>query len=96
MAVYMDTDAVQKIADGFEKASDVLQTVSRVMEALMNTLRTTAFMGFVGGMAYERYLASLKPRIDYLAEYCEEIHRDLEEAIEHFINGDEEGASRFY
>lgn len=96
MAVYMDTEAVQGIADGFETAADVLQAVSRALQVAMDTLKATAFIGLVGGMAVERYLSVIKPQIDNMAEYCEEIHRDLESAIQHFENGDEEGASRFY
>lgn len=96
MAVYMDTDAVQSIADGFETASEILQTVSKALEIAMNTLRATAFIGLVGGLAVERYLSILKPQIDHAQDFCEEIHRDLETAIQNFINGDEEGASRFY
>jgi hypothetical protein len=74
MAVYMDTDAVQHIADGFETAADVLGAVNTALEAAMQLLRMTAFVGLVGGLALERYIAS----------------------IQNFINGDEEGASRFY
>lgn len=94
--VEMDTDRVQQIADGFETAANVLETVSKVLEAAIMTLKVTAFIGLVGGLAVERYLSAIKPQIDRLAEYCEEIHRDLETAIDKFQNGDEQGASRFY
>lgn len=94
--IYMDTDRVQQIADGFEMAADILEAVNKVLEAAMMTLRTTAFVGLVGGLAVERYIASIQPQVQHLAEYCEEIHRDLESAIEHYMNGDELGASRFH
>lgn len=96
MAVYMDTEAVGNISEGFGTAADVLQSVSKALEVAMQTLRATAFIGLVGGLAVERYLSAIKPQIDNLAEYCQEINGDLKAAIEHFENGDEEGASRFY
>lgn len=96
MAVLMDTDRVQMMATGFEAASTVLHTVASVLEAAMNLLKVTAFVGLVGGLALERYLAAIHPQIIDLAEYCTEIHDDLETAIQKFIAGDEEGASRFY
>lgn len=94
--VEMDTDAVQRIADGFEAASNVLQGVSKALEMAMNTLKMTAFIGLVGGLAVERYIAGIKPQIDRLAKYCDEVHKDLEVAIKKFVDGDEQGASRFY
>lgn len=96
MAVYMETDRVESIADGFERAADVLRMVSKALEAAMMLLKSTAFIGMVGGMAVERYIATIKPQIDDLADYCDEICGDLHTAVQLFINGDEEGASRFY
>lgn len=96
MAVFMDTVAVQEMADSFEQAAEFLEGVAKFLDGLIMILKTTAFMGFVGGMAYERYLSTLKPQIESLAEYCHEIHTDLEDAIQRYIAGDEEGASRFF
>ncbi len=94
--LFMDTERVQEIADGFETAAEVLEGVSNALEIAMMTLRTTAFMGFVGGMAVERYISTIQPHVEEMAVFCEEIHTDLEKAIQHYMNGDEEGASRFY
>lgn len=94
--VYMETDRVRDMAQAFCTFADVLRAVSKALEVLINTLRTTAFIGLVGGAAFERYLSIIKPKIDYLAEYCEELCHDLDQAVIHFENGDQEGASRFY
>ena len=94
--VFMDTDAVEKIADGFDTASQVLEGVSKALEVIMNTLRATAFIGLVGGLAVERYLSFLKPQVDNMAEYCAEINQDLKTAVRLYINGDKQGSSRFY
>lgn len=96
MAVEMDTDRVEEIAKDFSTMADVLWAVSKALEALMRILQTTAFIGLVGGYAVERYIAYIKPKIENLAQYCEEISSDLSFAVQAFINGDEEGASRFY
>lgn len=94
--VFMDTDRVQKIADGFDTASSALTAVSAALGIAMNTLRATAFIGLVGGIALERYIAAIKPQIDHMAEYCAEMHTDLEMAADSYIKGAQEGACRFF
>lgn len=96
MSVEMDTDKVQAMADGFEAASEILQGVSAALQGAMDLLKSTAFVGLVGGLAVERYLAFIKPKIDNLAAYCAEIHGDLEAAIQAYMRGDAEGATRFH
>jgi len=95
MDVYMEPDEVQKIAQGFGQAGDVLRAVSKALEAAMTLLKVTAFVGLVGGMALERFIAAIKPQVDSLAAYCDEINRDLNIAITNYRNGDFEGAGRF-
>ena len=47
--VEMDIPAVRNIAKKFDKMSDVLTNVSKTLQTLITTLKTTAFVGMVGG-----------------------------------------------
>ena len=47
--VYMDVPAVRQIAKNFGQIGEVLDNVAKVLEALVNILRGTAFIGMVGG-----------------------------------------------
>ena len=93
--VYMDIPAVQTMAQGFHNFSDLLRGISKVMEAAMTTLKATAFVGLVGGAAVERYLSIIKPRVDKLSTKCEEINRDLNDAIKAYRDGDRTGSQRY-
>lgn len=96
MEVFMETEEVEDLARRFSEIAEVLRVVAKVMETLMNIIRTNAFIGLVGGFIVERYLATLKPKIENMATYMDEISRDLKTAVKLYINGDKEGASRFY
>jgi hypothetical protein len=93
--VSMDYDVVQGIADGFGVAGDTLQGVSAALEAAINILRVTAFVGLVGGLALERYLSGIKPNVDKLAATCQEMQQDLIGAIVSLRDGDTSGSQRF-
>ena len=49
--IYMDTEAVQNIANGFRSCSDVLGTVSQGLEIAITALQLTAFTNIIGNMA---------------------------------------------
>lgn len=94
--VYMDVPAVQNIAKAFGTISEVLETVSKVLEALILTLKTTAFIGLVGGYAVAHFMEMIKPHIDELAEKCAELNKDVDASVTAYERGDALGATRFY
>ncbi len=94
--VYMDTDAVRGMAKNFENICEVLRTVSKVLEALSLLLKTTAFVGLVGGAIARMYIDTFKPRVDDLADNCEELGKDLNASVLAYERGDALGATRFY
>lgn len=94
--VYMDTDAVRGMAKNFENICEILRTVSKVLEALSMLLKTTAFVGRVGGAVVSMYIDRHKPRIDELADGCEELGKDLNASVLAYERGDALGATRFY
>lgn len=94
--VYMEVDAVRNMARLFESISQILKGVAMALQALMMVLKTTAFVGMVGGLAVERYIAQIKPQIDNLSQKCSELGNDLGASATAFENGDQAGSTRFY
>jgi hypothetical protein len=94
--VYMDIPAVRNVSKTFGRIGAVLRTVSKVLKALITTLKTTAFVGMVGGLALAQYLQTIKPQIDELAKKCTELSKDLTASIDAFERGDAQGATPFY
>jgi len=93
--VYMDVPQVQKMAESFGNFGEVLEAVSKVLEVTITVLRVTAFVGLVGGIAVERWLSQVKPRVDTMAKKMHELKGDLQGAINHYQTGDESGSARF-
>jgi hypothetical protein len=94
--VDMDVPAVRNISKNFGNISNVLKNVSKVLQTLITTLRTTAFVGNVGGLALAQYMEQIKPTIDTMAENCAELSKDLSASVDAFERGDAQGATRFF
>ena len=93
--VYMDVPQVQKMAESFGNFGEILEAVSKALQAVIMVLRVTAFVGMVGGIAVERWLSQIKPRVDRMAKKMHELKGDLQGAINHYQTGDESGSARF-
>ena len=94
--VYMDIPAVENIAKILGRVSDVLNAVNKVLEGLVLILKTTAFIGLVGGYAVIQFIESIKPYIKQMADKCEELDRDVGASVAAYERGDALGATRFY
>jgi hypothetical protein len=94
--IYMDVDAVRGIARSFGQMEDVLRVASRSMETAIATLKTTAFIGLVGGYAVAHFLDQIKPVVDQYAAKCDEMENDLNASATAYQNGDARGATRFF
>ena len=94
--VYMDVPVVRGIAKTFKEVGNVLDTVAKTMQYLMDLLKATAFIGNVGGGAVLHFLEIIKPHIDDMAKKCHELFSDLNKSVDAFERGDELGATRFY
>jgi hypothetical protein len=94
--VYMDVPAVRGIARNFGQMEQVLRAMSRSLETAVATLKTTAFIGLVGGYAVAAFLESVKPVIDRYADRCNEMNNDLDASATAYQNGDAQGATRFF
>jgi len=94
--VYMDVPAVRQMAKNFQAISEVLSTVNKVLEAMLMILKTTAFIGLVGGAAVAGYIEMIKPYVENWVQQTAEIGRDLNASVDAYERGDELGATRFY
>lgn len=93
--IKMDIAPVQQIAKTINTVGQVLKTVAKVLEVLSNTLKATAFIGLVGGMAVANYIDQQRPLIEKMAEKCIEITQDVNTAIKNFQNQDFSASGRF-
>lgn len=94
--VYMDIPAVRNMAKTFGNISEVLDAVNKVLEGLLMILRSTAFIGLVGGFAVMSFIEMVKPHIEQMAEKCQELMQDLNKSVDAYERGDALGATRFY
>ncbi len=94
--VYMNVPAVRDMAKNFGTISEVLSTVAKVLDVLTATLKSTAFIGLVGGYVVIQFMESIKPHIENMSEKCAELSKDLGASVDAFERGDEMGATRFY
>ena len=78
---FMDTDKVEGIANGLETISGVLKVVNSIMEGQMGLLKSTAFMGAVGGLAVERYLSLIQPEVERMMNKTKEMSDDARKSV---------------
>ena len=94
--VYMDVPAVRDMAKSFGNIGETLDAVNKVLEGLLTVLKTTAFIGLVGGYALIAFIEMIKPYIEQMAEKCRELMDDLNKSVDAYERGDALGATRFY
>lgn len=94
--VYMNLPAVRKMAKTFGNLGQVLTNVAKVLQTLSTLLKTTAFIGMVGGYAVAQVIDQYRPQIKQMADKCEELNKDLVAAAAAYERGDQEGATRFH
>ncbi|RME69680.1 MAG: hypothetical protein D6784_18020 [Chloroflexi bacterium] len=94
--VYMDIPAVRNMAKQFGNIGETLDAVNKVLEGLLTILKTTAFIGLVGGYALIGFIEMIKPYIEQMAEKCRELMDDLNKSVDAYERGDALGATRFY
>jgi len=93
--ISMDVPAVQDLSRKFNNFSNLLNAINKMLETLATILKTTAFIGLVGGAAVLQFIETIKPQIKEMAEFCAELSRDLKTTVDAFQNGDMKGANLF-
>ncbi len=94
--VQMDYQVIGDVSKGFSTASQVLTTVGKVLDALVQILRATAFFSFGTSAALAQYLDNISQKVQNLANICEQrFAQPLMGAISDHRNGDVQGKSYF-
>jgi division protein CdvB (Snf7/Vps24/ESCRT-III family) len=94
--VYMNIPDVQNIAKTFATLNQILNAVSQALQVLIDTLKATAFIGLVGGLAEAHFLEIMKKQLDQMAAKFDELSKDVKAAVDAYERGDEQGATKFY
>jgi len=93
--VQMDYQVIGDVSKGFGTARDMLTTIGKVLEALVQVLRASAFFGAVMNLALANYLDVIKQKVQKLAKLCDEFSKDLAAAINDHKKGDVQGKRYF-
>ncbi|HLZ30975.1 MAG TPA: type VII secretion target [Chloroflexota bacterium] len=94
--VYMNIPEVQNISKTFATLNQVLNGVSQALGVLIDTLKATAFIGMVGGLAEAHFLEIMKKQLDQMAAKFDELSKDVKAAVDAYERGDEQGATKFH
>jgi len=93
--VFMDIPAVEKMSSQFETFGEVLDGISKAVEAIATSLKVSAFFSFGMTYAAAQYMEKLAPRIKKAADQMRELSKDLKSAIRAYRDGDFSGSRRF-
>ena len=93
--VEMDYKVVTQASKMFGTTADMLKTVGKVLEALIQVLRATAFFSGGTSLALANYLENIKNKINNLAKVCQEFEGDLARAVSDHKKGDVQGKRYF-
>jgi len=86
---------VEQSAAGFEQVGNTLKMVNKALLAAIMLLKTTAFIGMVGGHAVAAYLENIQPKVDQLSDKCIEMAGDLRATMAQKQQEDEGNAPKF-
>lgn len=93
--VQMDYKVVGEVSKGFALSRDMLNAVAKVLEVLIEVLRSLAFVSLGTTEALAQYLENIKSKIQNLANICNEFSNDLAQAIDDHKRGDIKGKHYF-
>src|SRR5690242_3896757 len=94
--VQMDYSVISDVSKGFSTASQVLTTIGKVLETMVEILRATAFFSMGTSAALATYLDNIKSKVNNLAQICENrFAQPLMSAIGDHRKGDVQGKSYF-
>jgi hypothetical protein len=93
--VQMDYQVMSEVSKGFSTAAQMLTTIGKVLEALVQVLRAMAFASMGTSLALANYLDVIKGKVNNLAKVCTEFSQDLARAIDDHKKGDVTGKRYF-
>lgn len=93
--VFMDIPQVEKMSKSFDTFGEVLEQVSRALQAISLTLKVAAFVSLGSTAAASAFIDRIQPRIRQLGQKMQELSGDLTGAIAAYRDGDMSGSQRF-
>jgi hypothetical protein len=93
--VFMDIPQVESMAKSFNAFGDVLDSVSKAMNALSISLKAAAWFSFGATAAAAAYIDRIEPNVKKAAAKMKELSSDVISAIASYRDGDNSGSRRF-
>lgn len=93
--VFMDIPLVEKMVKDFQTFGDVLDAVSKALEALSMMLKATAWLSLGATAAAATFVDRIKPNVKKAADKMRELSGDIRDAIKAYRDGDLSGSQRF-
>lgn len=88
---YIEPERVRAMAARFDVMATVLRGINGILEIQMMLLKTTCFIGLVGGGIAEQYINRTKPHIEELITQFTEIAGDLRVTAEQHDTASDQG-----
>ena len=93
--VFMDIPQVQNMAKNFKQFGEVLDGIAKVMEAIVASLKASAWLSLGATYAAAQYIDRIQKNVKTAANKMRELSSDLESAIRAYRDGDFSGSRRF-
>lgn len=93
--IFMDYTVMGEWITKLADIAQILETVATVMEALSTTLKATALMGLIGGLAFANYLDKLRPIVERASEKAGIMSTNLSKSVEAFKADEAASASQY-
>ncbi|MCB2179503.1 hypothetical protein KQH54_00105 [bacterium] len=93
--VYMDIPQVENMSKSFETFGEVLEAVSKALQAISMMLKATAFVSLGATAAASAFIDRIQPRLKAAGQKMQELSGDLKGAIASYRDGDNSGSQRF-
>jgi hypothetical protein len=93
--VFMDIPQVESMAKSFNSFGDVLDGVSKALNALSISLHAAAWFSLGATEAAAQYVDRIEPNVKKAAAKMKELNGDIMSAIASYRDGDNSGSRRF-
>lgn len=93
--VYMDIPQVENMSKSFDTFGEILEAVSKALQAISTMLKVSAFVSLGATAAASAFIDRIQPRIKAAGQKMQELSGDLDGAIRSYRDGDQSGSQRF-
>ena len=93
--VFMDIPQVENMAKSFNTFGEVLDGVSKAMQALSISLKAAAWFSFGATAAAAAYIDRIQPGVKKAGDKMRELNSDIQSAVRSYRDGDSTGSRRF-